>query len=103
MENKNIDLIIDDVHYQTLSTHAYENMLKWKKNYNKNITAIIPGTIIEIFVKEGQKVKEGDLMMIVEAMKMNNRFVFSSDGIIDKIHVKTGDIIAKNQLLITLK
>lgn len=100
---ENINLILDETSYQTFPTHAYKKMLNRKKHEHKNLTAIIPGTVIEIFVCEGQIVKEGDLMLIIEAMKMNNRIVFNIGGEIQKIHVKPCDVVAKDQLLVTLK
>ncbi|MFQ3579449.1 MAG: hypothetical protein SNJ71_04825 [Bacteroidales bacterium] len=52
MENQKINLVIEDSVYQTLPTNAYKKALKWKKQESNKITAIIPGTIVEIFVKE---------------------------------------------------
>lgn len=103
MENQKINLVIEDSVYQTLPTNAYNKALKWKKHESNKITAIIPGTIVEIFVKEGQPVNDGDSMLIIEAMKMNNKINFTHSGIVDKIYVKPGDVVAKDQILVSLR
>ncbi|MCK9255566.1 MAG: acetyl-CoA carboxylase biotin carboxyl carrier protein subunit [Bacteroidales bacterium] len=102
-ENRKLKIIVDDVEYESFSTPAFDKKQKWTKPNDKIINSIIPGTIIEVFVKKGDKVKEGDAMLIIEAMKMNNKINFFKDGIVDEVLVKSGDIVAKNQNLIILK
>ena len=65
-----------------------------------NLKAPMPGLILEIHVKPGQEVKEGDPLLILSAMKMENSFASSRDGIIKSVHVKKDDAIEKGQLLI---
>ncbi len=103
MENsKKITINIDYEIYHTHASKKYENKTKWEKPDNKNIKSEIPGTIIEILVKEGQKVKEGDTMVIIQAMKMNNKILFTANGTVDKIWVKIGDVIPKGANIISL-
>jgi len=87
-ELKKMTVRVDDEVYETYSTPAYDRKKKWEMPDDRIIKSIIPGTIIEVMVKEGQNVKEGDIMLIIEAMKMNNRIAFTHDGIVDKILVK---------------
>jgi biotin carboxyl carrier protein len=47
-------------------------------------------------------VKAGELLLILEAMKMKNRILSPRDGVVKKINVKTGNIVAKNLVLIEL-
>jgi biotin carboxyl carrier protein len=54
-------------------------------------------------VTERQKVKAGETLMILEAMKMANRIIMPFDGTIAKLHVKTGDIVPKRHLMIEIK
>ncbi|MCP4180759.1 MAG: biotin/lipoyl-binding protein [bacterium] len=68
----------------------------------KEIIAPLPGVIVEVLVKEGSKVNAGDKILILEAMKMENAIVSPSDSKIEKIHVKKGDSVNGNQLMITL-
>ncbi len=104
MENyEKINIIVDDTNYLTKSTPAFNKRKKWKNPNDNIIKSIIPGTVVEIFVKPGDVVKDGDKMMIVEAMKMNNEFFFHREGKIKLVHVRTKDIITKGQSLIELE
>ncbi|MGM0650477.1 MAG: acetyl-CoA carboxylase biotin carboxyl carrier protein subunit [Bacteroidota bacterium] len=77
--------------------------MDWKSSLEKEIRAIIPGTIQEILVKPGDKVKAGQPVLILEAMKMRNRIPAEFDGEVKKVHVKTGDKVPKNTLMVELK
>ncbi|MCB2197522.1 MAG: acetyl-CoA carboxylase biotin carboxyl carrier protein subunit [Bacteroidetes bacterium] len=89
--------------YRTLLTEKYKNRRKWEKPNFKKIKSVIPGTVVKIYVEEGQKVKEGDLMMILEAMKMKNKIYFPIDGTVKKIYVKEEQRVPKDHLMIELK
>ena len=66
------------------------------------IKAFIPGTIVKVRARKGKRVKEGDLLMVLEAMKMRNVVASPVDGVIRKVHVKVLDIVSKNQLMIEI-
>lgn len=102
-ENKKLQMRIDDDIYETSSTPAFQRKTKWELPDDRIINSIIPGTIIDVLVEKGQQVKEGEIMLIIEAMKMNNRLLFSKDGIVDEILVKPGDVVSKGQKLLILK
>ena len=86
--------------YKTLLTERFEKRASWEKNNPKKIFSFIPGTIIKMYVKQGMKVKEGDNMLILEAMKMQNEINCPFDGVIKSVNVKEGDRIPKGQLMI---
>lgn len=65
-----------------------------------NIKAPMPGLIINLKVAEGDAVKAGDQLLILEAMKMENILKSPGDGVVKKIKVKKGDSVEKNQILI---
>lgn len=67
------------------------------------LKAVIPGLINEILINVGQEVKSGEVLMILEAMKMRNRVYSKVDGIIEEILVKKGERVKKNQMLIKIK
>lgn len=103
MTENNLKMIIDETEYSTNSTPSFDKKKKWSHPDDRNVKSIIPGTIVEIFVKEGQSVLDGGQMLVIEAMKMNNQIKFGRNGVIDKILVKPGDIVTKGQNLIILK
>lgn len=67
------------------------------------IKAPMPGIILEIQVKIGQTVKEGECLLILEAMKMENSILSPKDAVIKEIQVTVGDTVDKNKLLIELE
>jgi len=67
------------------------------------IKAPMPGLILEVSVKEGDEVKEGDYILVLEAMKMENALTAPRDAVIKSISVKKGQTVEKNQLLIEME
>lgn len=65
-----------------------------------NLTAPLPGTVVDVFVKVGDKVEAGQVVLIIEAMKMKNsiRSVFS--GTISEVLVSAGQSVAHKQALV---
>jgi biotin carboxyl carrier protein len=68
----------------------------------KDIKAPMPGLILDILVKEGQEVKEGDPLLVLEAMKMENMLLAPADAVVKTIHVNKTDPVEKKQLLIEM-
>ncbi|HIL83656.1 MAG TPA: biotin/lipoyl-binding protein [Pseudomonadales bacterium] len=66
------------------------------------LTAPMPGAVLATEVNSGDKVSKGDLLLILEAMKMEHRITAPMDGIISELHVATGDQVENGQLLVTL-
>ncbi|MDA3911628.1 MAG: hypothetical protein PF448_09750 [Bacteroidales bacterium] len=69
----------------------------------KEVKAIIPGTILEILVKKGDKVTHEQPVLILEAMKMNNRIQAEYVGKVGKIYVKVGDKVPKNFVMMEIE
>jgi biotin carboxyl carrier protein len=67
------------------------------------IYSFIPGTIIDILVKEGQHVQKGADLLILDAMKMQNRLKSPVEGLIKRIHMKKGDRVPKGVLLVEIE
>ncbi len=93
-------LLIENIKYRTKLTKKYQSRKPYEKKDIKKLTAFIPGTIKKIYVKPGKKVKEGDNLLILEAMKMNNELLSPTSGVVKAVLVKKGDLVTKNQLLI---
>lgn len=65
-----------------------------------NIVSPMPGRVIKINVAEGQEVMKGDVLLVVEAMKMENAIICPGDGVVDKIEVGLGDLVDSSSRLI---
>jgi len=63
------------------------------------VTAPMQGTIVQIVVEEGQRVERGDLVAVLEAMKMENRVVAHRDGVVTGLAVATGDSVSYRTVL----
>lgn len=64
--------------------------------------APLPGTIIKVNVKEGDAVKKGDVLLIMEAMKMENNVMAEKDGTVKSIKVAAGEAVLQNDILIEI-
>ena len=69
----------------------------------KEIKAPMPGLVLEIAVVDGQEVKQGEKMLILEAMKMENSIMAHADARIKKVGVNAGQAVEKGQVLIELE
>ena len=98
-----VDFAVTARKYKTLLTKKYENRKVWVDPNPFEIQSIIPGTILKIFVKEGDVVKEGAPLLILEAMKMQNRIEMPFTARIKKINVEIGVRIPKDSLMIELE
>lgn len=84
---------------------ALENMgySKDASKQVKQIKAPMPGLVLEVQVKEGQQVKEGDKLLILVAMKMENSIQVHRDAVVKHIAVEANQAVEKGQLLIELE
>jgi len=60
----------------------------------------MPGLVLNILVEEGQDIKKGDALIVLEAMKMENILKSPADGKVKKVSVKKGVAVEKGQILI---
>lgn len=96
-------MVVEGTKYRTLTTRKNEMRTKWEAPKLKELKSFIPGTIIKVAVKEGDKVEPGDLLMVFEAMKMQNRVLCPFPGVIEKINVKEGERIPKGFVIAVYK
>ncbi len=66
------------------------------------MAAPLPGTIMQIFVKQGDAVKKGDKLLMYEAMKMENNLLAEADGTITAINCRQGDNVLQGDTLIVI-
>lgn len=67
------------------------------------VHAPMPGSILEVKVIEGQEVVEGEPLLVLEAMKMENLIKSPTSGRVAKVHIATGQTVEKKQLLISFE
>lgn len=96
-------IIVHSAKYQTTYNKKYENRKVWAEPNFNHINSYIPGTVIDILVKEGQKVASGQSILILEAMKMLNDIKMPFKGKIVKVFVEIGQKIPKNFLMIEVE
>ena len=97
------ELIIQGGIYLTTYTRKFEQRIKWEATDENKLYAFMPGRIIDIFVKPKQKLKEGETILLLEAMKMQNQVRMPFDGEIVHINVKRDDVIPNRHMLIEIK
>jgi len=74
-----------------------------KAQLENEIKAPMPGLILEINIEEGQQVKQGDSLLVLEAMKMENTITAPSDATIKSVAIEKGQSVAKNELLVEME
>ena len=68
----------------------------------KTVNAPMPGNILKVNVKAGQSVKKGDVLMILEAMKMENEIMAPADAVVSSVSVSAGSTVEAGAVLCTL-
>jgi biotin carboxyl carrier protein len=96
-------LIVQGAIYKTTYTKKFENRVNYETPNENMIYSFIPGKIVDIFVKPKQKVKEGEVLLLLEAMKMENQVRMPFDGEIVRIHIRKDEVIPKKQLMLEVK
>jgi len=96
LNNHIYDVVLKDRMDLLLQKMGLENN---QNQSNKEVKAPMPGLILEILVKEGQEVKKGDKLYVLEAMKMENVIKSPQDGTISTISTAVGDSVEKNNTI----
>lgn len=103
---KRYTIKVNGKHYQVTLQDKFDVLLE-KMGMNatsgarvNNVRAPMPGLIIELKVKDGDLVKSGDTLLILEAMKMENIIRSPGDATVRSVKVRMGEGVEKNQVLI---
>jgi acetyl/propionyl-CoA carboxylase alpha subunit len=67
------------------------------------VASPMPGAVVRVAVTEGQQVTVGTVLVVVEAMKMENEFKSPVDGVVGQVHVAVGQAIEANAMLVTVE
>lgn len=109
-KNKNKITFLIDGHYvetsiKTALEEKVENYLKKNESHNsvEEIISPMPGLILKLYKNIDEKVKQGEPLILLEAMKMENEIHSTKSGRIKNIFVKAGNSVEKNQILLTIE
>ncbi len=92
-----------DIVYETNVPKRYLERKKWERPNPNAVKSFIPGTMQQIVVKQGQKVKEGEQLAVFVAMKMNNIIAAPHAGTVTEICIKEGDRIPKGVVMFVVE
>ncbi|MFV0391341.1 MAG: biotin/lipoyl-containing protein [Paludibacteraceae bacterium] len=89
---------------ESISSYLRQTILRKGKNLiaDNNIKSQMPGKIVDIFMSEGDLVNEGEPILSLEAMKMQNEITAGCNGVIGKIHVVPGQSVMQDELLVEI-
>ena len=103
--------VVDGVEHQIEAAGMTMRVDKPKKTAPKkkaaagagSVTAMMPGAILKVLVAEGDVVQEGEVVVILEAMKMENEIHAHRSGVVRKVHVAPGDGVENGQALVDIE
>jgi len=98
-----VDFQVLSLKYKTRLTRKFKERKKYEVPNPNEIKSVIPGTVVDIKAKKGQKLKEGDVILLLEAMKMINEIHMPFDGKVKKIFVEKGQRISKSFLMVEIE
>lgn len=109
IDKKTLELIVNGNKHKVAIEDEFDLLIekmglsKLISNKISSIKAPMPGLIIDLYVEEGQKLEEGDPLLILEAMKMENVIKSSGTGVVKSVHIAKGENVEKGQLMIELE
>jgi len=98
VNNRRYDVHVQDPYDALLHKLGMDAAVGHKVN---DLKAPMPGMVVAIHVTDGQEVQEGDLVVTLEAMKMENTLKAGGSGRVGRIHVKKGQAVEKNEVLVS--
>lgn len=93
-------LELDDTAYDTLYTRKFAQRKTYVPADPRQVRTRIPAMVVSVTAQPGRRVKRGDPLLVVEAMKMRNEIVALHDGTVKCVHVTQGQMVAKDALLV---
>ncbi|MEP7145541.1 MAG: acetyl-CoA carboxylase biotin carboxyl carrier protein subunit [bacterium] len=108
-DNESVKINYDSQQYTVICRSELDQLLdnltsnKSKSRFKKEIKSPMPGIIKSLNVKPGQHVKKDDVMLVLEAMKMENEIKAHEDCVIRNVNINVTSSVEKNELLITLE
>jgi biotin carboxyl carrier protein len=102
-QDKFSEIALESGTFETRLTKKFVRRKRYQKFDPRVIKALIPGSVAEIHTKSGSIVRQGDTLLILDAMKMLNRILAPQDGKVKFLRVAKGDKVSKGQVLVELE
>jgi biotin carboxyl carrier protein len=110
VEGKNAKTYLVNTLYESFDVEVIDAESKYLKNRKKDdgedqnvIASPMPGKVVKVLVKEGDKVKAGETVVVVSAMKMESEYKVKQDRVIKKLLVKEGDTVSSDQVMVIIE
>lgn len=106
-DGREVNVTLAGHHYATTLEDERERAAKLAARAARGgggtVAAVMPGVVIEVLVTEGQEVSEGQPMVILEAMKMQNEIRAAGAGVVRTLHVSAGQAVGAGDALVELE
>ena len=108
-KNKVFDIVINNNHYKVQLKDSFDEALirlgveHQEVDKDKAVVSPMPGKVVEVFVGAGDSVDEGDSLIVLEAMKMENIIKATKSGEVKHVYASVGDSVEKNCRLLVYK
>lgn len=96
------DVQIDGTHLSAEVAFGYQRPKNGQHNTNGNLHSPMPGVIVDIPVKYGDRVREGETILVQEAMKMQMKIRTPESGTVTRINTSAGSQVEKGELLVVI-
>lgn len=102
-------LLVNGRRYKVEVSDKYDELLKslgMDRNAGAKVSSLkapMPGKVLSVAVESGAEVSQGDALLVLEAMKMENVIKSPTEGKIASVEISTGDAVEKNQVMITFE
>lgn len=93
-------LLVDDTPYETTFTRKFRRRPFYRGVDPCLVPAHIPGVIREVLVKPGDRVRWGQSLLVLEAMKMQNDITAPRDAVVRLVHVRPGQMVPKGFVMV---
>ena len=100
INNKDFQVVRKDLLDEDMVEHGEDDSLVGEEN---NIIAPIPGRVFKINIKEGDEIKKGDVVLVIDAMKMENNIVSKRDAVVKKILINMDEMVDAGTALIEIE